>query len=103
MTKEERKLWYEFLREYSVKFSRQKVIGKYIVDFYCASAKLVVELDGTEHYFKKTQQKDIERDEYLRSYGLTVIRIPNYLVRNEFENVCEYINHSVEQSLSQQS
>ena len=103
MTKEERKLWYEFLREYPVRFSRQKIIGKYIVDFYSASAKLVIELDGTGHYFKKTQQKDNERDKYLGEYGLTVVRIPNYLVRTEFQNVCEHIDSLVKQSLSQQS
>ena len=50
MTKEERHLWYDFLRAYPVRFSRQKVLGKYIADFYSAEAKLVIELDGSQHY-----------------------------------------------------
>ena len=68
MTKEERHLWYDFLRTYPVKFSRQKVLGKYIVDFYCASAKLVIEIDGSQHYSEKGIQKDIAWGSQIRSY-----------------------------------
>lgn len=96
MTKEERHLWYDFLRTYPVRFSRQKVLGKYIVDFYCAKAKLVIELDGSQHYEADKSKKDAERTAFLDRYGLYVIRIPN------FEGVCAYINAVVErQSLSQ--
>ena len=77
MTKEERHLWYDFLRSYPVRFSRQKVLGKYIADFYCAEAKLVIELDGSQHYEPDNAQKDDERTEFLKEYGLKVIRIPN--------------------------
>lgn len=66
MTKEERHLWYDFLRDYPIKFSRQKVLGKYIVDFYCAKAKLIIELDGSQHYEDKNIQADTERTEYLK-------------------------------------
>ena len=70
MTKEERHLWYDFLRSYPVRFSRQKVLGKYIADFYSAEAKLVIELDGSQHYEIGNAQKDDERTEFLKGYGL---------------------------------
>ena len=102
MTKEERHLWYDFLRTYPVRFSRQKVLGKYIVDFYCAKAKLVIELDGSQHYEEDKSKKDAERTEFLDRYGLYVIRIPNHEVRENFEGVCAYIKAVVgRQSLSQ--
>ena len=65
MTKEERRLWYDYLRAYPVKFSRQKVMGNYIVDFYCAEAKLVIELDGSQHYEPDAAKKDAERTAFL--------------------------------------
>ena len=101
MTKEERHLWYDFLKDYPVRFLRQKVIGYYIVDFYCASAKLVVELDGSQHYDPIEQHKDHARTQFLKQYGLTVIRIPNNAVMQNFPGVCEYLDVAVKQSLSQ--
>ena len=101
MTKEERHLWYDFLRSHSVRFSRQKVLGKYIADFYSAEAKLVIELDGSQHYDPDEMQKDVERTAFLEEYGLTVIRIPNNEVSRNFCGVCEYIDAAVKQSLSQ--
>ena len=101
MTKEERRLWYDFLRNYSVRFSRQKVLGKYIVDFYSAEAKLVIELDGSQHYEDDKIVKDAERTAFLESYGLTVLRIPNNEVNRNFQEVCQYIDMAVKQSLSQ--
>ena len=101
MTAEERHLWYDFLRTYSVRFSRQKVLGKYIADFYCAEARLVVELDGSQHYEETNIQKDTERSAFLKSYGLKVIRIPNNEVNRNFRGICEYIDTAVRQSLSQ--
>ena len=102
MTKEERHLWYDFLRTYPVRFSRQKVLGKYIVDFYCAKAKLVIELDGSQHYETDRVEKDAERTAFLNGYGLQVIRIPNHEVNENFEGVCAYIDAVVRrQSLSQ--
>ena len=101
MTKEERRLWYDFLRVYPVKFSRQKVLGKYIVDFYSAEAKLIIELDGSQHYEEKGIEYDAERTVYLEQYGLRVVRIPNNYVNEQFREVCEYIDHIVKQSLSQ--
>ena len=57
MTKEERHLWYDYLRSYPIRFQRQKVLGKYIADFYCAEAKLVIELDGSQHYTDENTKK----------------------------------------------
>ena len=103
MTKEERHLWYDFLRTYSVRLSRQKVLGKYIADFYSAEAKLVIELDGSQHYEEINVEKDTCRTAFLEGYGLTVIRIPNDEVMRNFRGVCEYIDDAVRQSLSQKS
>ena len=99
MTKEERHLWYDFLRTYPIKFSRQKVLGKYIVDFYSAEAKLIIELDGSQHYEEKGIKKDFERTAYLEQYSLKILRIPNNQVNQNFRGVCEYIDNEVKQSL----
>ena len=101
MTKEERHLWYDFLRTYPIRFQRQKVLGKYIADFYCAEAKIVIELDGSQHYEDSNRAQDVERTAFLEAYGLTVIRIPNNEVNQNFRGICEYIETAVRQSLSQ--
>ena len=103
MTKEERHLWYDFLRNYPIRFSRQKVLGKYIADFYSAEVKLVIELDGSHHYEDVNAEKDTERTAFLEGYGLTVIRISNNEVMRNFRGVCEHIGTAVKQSLSQKS
>ena len=82
-------------------FSRQKVLGKYIADFYSAEAQLIIELDGSQHYEADEIQKDADRTAFLEGYGLTVIRIPNNEVNRNFRGVCEYIDATVKQSLSQ--
>ena len=92
MTKEEKHLWYDFLRTYPIRFSRQKVLGKYIADFYCAEAKLVVELDGSGHYTEEGKQYDEERTAFLEEYGLTVIRIPNTEIHKNFRGVWNSYN-----------
>ena len=101
MTKEERHLWYDFLRSYPIKFLRQKILGKYIEDFYCAEAKLIVELDCSQHYETREMEYDTERTVYLEQYGIQVLRIPNNEVNQNFSGVCEYIDLAVRQSLSQ--
>ncbi len=92
MTREERHLWYDFLNKHPLKFTRQKVLGKYIVDFYCDEAKLVIELDGNQHFTPKSIEYDRERTNFLSGYGLTVIRIPNIEIHRNFNGVCEYID-----------
>lgn len=99
MTREERHLWYDFLRSYPIRFSRQKVLGAYIADFYSAEAKLVIELDGSQHYEQIHMEKDTERTAYLSQYGLTVLRIPNNEIDRNFSNVCACIDRIVKQSL----
>ena len=91
MTKEERRLWYDFLKPLPLPVRRQKVVGPYIVDFYCASAKLVIELDGSQHYEDEHQARDRARDEYLQGLGLTVLRFSNLDVNQSFEGVCQEI------------
>ena len=91
MTKEERHLWYGFLKDLSVRVHRQKVIGRFIVDFYIAEAKLVIELDGSQHYEELAKGKDAERDAYLRDLGITVVRYSNADVNQCFREVCQDI------------
>ena len=101
MTKEERHLWYDFLRSYPVRFLRQKVIDNYIVDFYCHEARLIIELDGSQHYEEKGLLKDKIRTVKIENRNLTVIRIPNNEVNKNFRGVCEYIDLFVKESLHQ--
>jgi len=97
MTPWERKLWYCFLKEYPVRFQRQKEIDKYIVDFYCAAAKLVVELDGSQHYESEERQRDAERDQYMSDLGLAVLRFSNADVDQHFDSVCAAIDRAVQE------
>mgnify|MGYP003311777169 CR=1 FL=1 len=101
MTPWERKLWYEFLRDYPIRFQRQKAIGNYIVDFYCAKAKLVIELDGGGHYNIEQTKKDKVRTKELENMSLTVLRICNLDISRNFYGVCEYIDSNVKKSLPQ--
>jgi len=94
-TKEENLLWYKFLRHYKPQFRRQYVIGNYIVDFYCHKARLVVELDGSQHCEERMLDYDRERTAYLQSQDLCVFRISNLDVMRHFENVCAEIDRIV--------
>jgi len=96
MTKEEKRLWYDFFRKLPQTVNRQKVIGKYIVDFYCASANLVIEIDGSQHSKKTNLCKDYERDLYLNNLGIAVLRYSNLDVNLHFEDVCIDILHHIE-------
>ena len=91
MTKEERHLWYDFLKTLPITIHRQKTIGRYIVDFYIADKKLIVELDGTQHYEDDGIASDIERDEFLKNLGYTILRYSNREVNTTFNRVCEDI------------
>ena len=94
MTKEESKLWYQFLCGYPLRFRRQYVVGNYIADFYCHQAKLVVELDGSQHCESEKLEYDQKRTAYLESLGLQVLRFSNLDVLREFQNVCEVIDRT---------
>ena len=100
MTQWERKLWYNFLRGYPIRFQRQKAIGNYIVDFYCAKAKLVIELDGGGHYTAEQEEKDKLRAQDLECMNLTVLRVCNLDIDRNFNGVCEYIDLVVKNSPS---
>lgn len=91
MTDEEKHLWYDFLKDLPVTVNRQKVIGKYIADFYCATAQLVIEVDGEQHYNYIGRKKDITRDMYFNSLGIKVLRYTNSEINKNFKNVCEDI------------
>ena len=95
MTPWERKLWYQFLREYPVRFQRQKALGRFVVDFYCAKAKLVIELDGSGHYEPEQAQMDALRTKELEAMDLKVIRFCNLDIWQNFEGTCAYIDQQV--------
>lgn len=101
MTPWEIKLWNNFLRRYPIRFQRQKVIDNYIVDFYCAKARLVIELDGGGHYTEEQKQYDARRTHALEKYGLKVLRICNLEIDSNFYNVCEWIDREIKKSLPQ--
>ena len=92
LTKEEAQLWYQFLCRYPLRFRRQYVIGNYIADFYCHQAKLVVELDGSQHCTPEEMEYDTNRTKYLESLGLKVLRFSNLDVLRQFRSVCETID-----------
>ena len=99
MTKEERHLWYDFLKTYPIQFKRQYPIGYYFADFFCYQAKLVVELDGFQHCEPSEVEYDCRRTEYMQQQGYTVLRISNRDVMSKFRSVCEYIDHTVQKRM----
>ena len=101
MTKEEAHLWYQFLCRYPFRFRRQYVIGNYIADFYCHQAKLVVELDGSQHYSPEEKEYDQKRTSYLQSQGLLVLRFSNLDVIRRFRDVCEAIDITAKERTTQ--
>lgn len=99
MTKWEKHLWYDFLRKYPIRFQRQKPIGEYIVDFYCAKANLVIELDGEYHNTEEQYREDIQRTAELKAVGVDVIRFKNEDLDIDFQQVCKQIDFVVQKRL----
>ncbi len=99
MTRQERHLWYDFLRGYPVKFYRQRAIGNYIVDFYCSRARLVIELDGSQHYTEDGLEYDSLRTDLIEKLGLTVIRFANNEIDRNFEGVCMMIDKTIKERM----
>ena len=99
MTRQERHLWYDFLKNYPVKWYRQRPINQYIVDFYCSKAKLVLELDGSQHYTVDGEEYDTVRTEILEAYQLEVLRIPNIEIDRNFSGACRMIEWKTEERL----
>ncbi len=97
MTKEEKQLWYRFLNQYPCRFRRQVTCGRFILDFYCAAAKLAVELDGSQHFTPEGQAYDAQRDAYLQSIGIKVLRFSNTDILQNFSGVCQSIDLHITQ------
>ena len=96
MTPQELRLWYRFLRTYPVKIYKQRIIGNYIVDFYCASAKLVIEVDGSQHFDEDAFAYDTARTAFFSANQIQVIRFTNADINQRFSNVCETVEHVLE-------
>lgn len=96
MTPQERRLWYQFLRSYPVKVYKQRIIGDYIVDFYCASARTVIEIDGSQHFEEHGIAYDQKRTQYLESLGLLVVRYSNADINRHFPQACESIHRIIQ-------
>ena len=100
MTPQELRLWYRFLRDYPAKIYKQRIIGSYIVDFYCHRAKLVIEIDGSQHYDPQGIADDKKRTAFLESLGLKVIRFSNADINVRFSAVCEEIDRVITLSVA---
>ena len=100
MTKEERRLWYEYLHDYPYRFRRQVTVGNYILDFYCAAAKLAIELDGSQHCEQFERVYDERRTTYLNSIGICVLRFSNLDVLSNLRGVCQQIDLTVSKRIS---
>ena len=98
-TKEEKKLWFDFLHTYPIKFQRQKAIGNYIVDFYCSKAELVIELDGNQHGTEQALKDDGIREYLLANEGIFTLRFPNSSIWDNFAGVCEAIDRTVKERM----
>ena len=94
-TRQEKHLWFDFLKDYPARFQRQKSIGAYVVDFYCHAAKLAVEIDGSQHFEPDLAEYDRARTQYLQSKGIEVLRVSNLDVDRSFEGVCMLIDRTV--------
>ena len=99
MTPQEKRLWYDYLRQYPVKIYKQRIVDNYIVDFYCHKAKLVIELDGYSHYTDEGKKEDYNRTEKLKQYGISVLRFSNSDVDNNFDCVCNKINMMIQSKI----
>ena len=99
MTKEERHLWFDFFRSYPVRVKRQVIIGKYIVDFCCERAQVIIELDGEQHYEVENKKNDAERTRHLERLGFLVLRYSNLDVMRNFSGVTEYIDRVIRERM----
>ena len=95
MTREEKHLWYDFLSQYPVRFRRQEIIGNYIADFYCDKARLVIEIDGSQHFEKENERYDLQRTKFFQSLHISVLRFSNDEINTSFEAVCRTIDMAV--------
>ena len=101
LTPQERKRWYLFLRSYPVKIYKQRIIESFVVDFYCAQARLVIELDGSQHFTKEAIEYDRQRSSYLQGCDLKILRFTNCDIDRHFPDICQLIHQEVQQRLSE--
>ena len=101
MTSQENKLWYEFLKLYPVRVYRQRIIDSFIADFYCASAKLVIEIDGSQHFTLQGKAYDEERERIMQQYGIKTIRFSNFDIDFGFQNVCTCIHEEIQNRIKE--
>ena len=102
-TPQEKHLWYDFFRNYEIRFQRQKAIGEYIVDFYCPTLKIAIEIDGIQHYSQEGIEKDKIRTKYLNSIGIQVVRITNKQIDTDFTWICEYLDTEIQKIKNHQT
>ena len=95
MTKEEKRLWYDFLKNHEFKFSRQKVAGEYILDFYCSELRLAIEIDGIQHNLPDVKSHDLQRTADLEEMGIRVFRLSNEIINRDFASACNLINNQI--------
>ena len=100
MTPQERHLWYDFLRDFEINVYKQRIIGNFIADFYCHSARLVIEIDGSQHYTMEGRSYDEARTEIIQRYGIEVIRFANSDVDNNFTGVCYMIEKKIRERIA---
>ena len=100
MTRHEKHLWYDFLQHYPIKIYKQRIIDNFVVDFYCHSAHLVIELDGSQHYTKNGKVHDDERTEILEKYGVTVLCFSNEDIDKNFDGVCYTIDKTIKERIN---
>ena len=103
MTEQEKHLWYDFLQSYSIKIYKQRIIDDFIADFYCHKARLVIELDGSQHYTPEGKSYDAARTDVLERYGLKVIRFMNRDVDDNFDGVCYVIDKTIKDRIEELS
>ena len=101
MTPQEKHLWYDYLSKYPIKIYRQRIIDNYIADFYCAKARLVIEIDGSQHYTLEGKQYDSVRTEELEKYHLLVLRFTNGDVNEKFNGVCSVIDRTIQKRIKE--
>ena len=100
MTAKECKLWYNFLKNYPIRIRRQKVIANFIADFYCAKAKLIIELDGKQHLSQENSEYDTFRSDYIKTMNIEVIRFSNDEVNSNFDIVCAKIDYEIQNRIT---
>ena len=101
MTRHEKHLWYDFLRKYPIKIYKQRIIDNYVADFYCHQARLVIELDGSQHYTLQGERRDAVRSDVLEKYGIFVLRFSNMDIDRNFDGVCRTIDREIRSRLTE--